>query len=198
MVIVDNLKAQIRAQAGLRRLVRRYKMHLVRLVYDLKYVDKTFYVGGKCSIASDFRAGAFSYVGGGCCICPKVSIGNYTYLAHDVTIVGGDHVFDRPGIPICYAGRPAMPETILEDDVWVGHRAIVKAGTHIGRGAIIAAGSVVTKDIPGYEIWGGVPARKIRDRFDSVGDREAHNTMLDMKPFEGTLVPQRVYGVSGN
>ena len=55
--------------------------------------------------------------------------------------------------------------TIIGDDVWIGTNVIVLAGTTIGNGSIIGAASVVTKDVPEYEIWAGVPARKIRDRF---------------------------------
>ena len=55
---------------------------------------------------------------------------------------------------------------ILEDDVWIGVNAVVLKGVTIGRGAIVAAGSVVTKSIGAYEIWAGVPARKIRVRPD--------------------------------
>ena len=55
---------------------------------------------------------------------------------------------------------------MIENDVWLGLNVLVKAGVRIGTGAIIGMGSVVTKDIPAYEIWAGNPARKIRDRFD--------------------------------
>jgi acetyltransferase-like isoleucine patch superfamily enzyme len=56
--------------------------------------------------------------------------------------------------------------TEIGHDVWIGNRAIVPGGVSIGDGAIVAAGSVVTKDVPPYAIVGGNPARHIRDRFD--------------------------------
>ena len=49
----------------------------------------------------------------------------------------------------------------LEDDVWIGAEAVILKGVTIGRGAIVAAGSVVTKSVGAYEIWGGIPAKKI-------------------------------------
>ena len=64
--------------------------------------------------------------------------------------------------------------TIIEDDVWIGTAAIIMSGVTIGRGSIVAAGSVVTKDIPSCEIWGGVPARKIRDRFETEEEKKYH------------------------
>lgn len=71
-----------------------------------------------------------------------------------------------------------MPETVIEDDVWIGQGAILMSGIRVGRGSIIAAGAVVTDDVPAYEIHGGVPARKLRDRFDQA-QRKIHDQALD-------------------
>ncbi|WP_303013319.1 CatB-related O-acetyltransferase [uncultured Bacteroides sp.] len=57
-------------------------------------------------------------------------------------------------------------DIILGNDVWTGYESVIMAGVHIGDGAIIAARSVVTKDIPPYTIVGGTPAKEIRKRFD--------------------------------
>ena len=75
-------------------------------------------------------------------------------------------------------GRPDLQETFIEDDVWIGHGSIILSGVRIERGAIVAAGSVVTKSIPAYEIFGGIPAKKIRDRFNTE-QRKEHEKMLD-------------------
>ncbi len=58
----------------------------------------------------------------------------------------------------------AEAEIILAEDVWLGVNVVILKGVHIGRGAIVGAGAVVTQTIPEYEIWGGVPARKIGER----------------------------------
>ena len=55
----------------------------------------------------------------------------------------------------------------VDDDVWIGFRSTILSGVHIGQGAVIAAGSVVTKDVPPYAIVGGVPAKVIKYRFPS-------------------------------
>ena len=57
-------------------------------------------------------------------------------------------------------------DIIIDDDVWIGYRAIVLSGVHVGQGAVIAAGAVVTKDVPPYAIVGGNPAKVINYRFD--------------------------------
>ena len=56
-------------------------------------------------------------------------------------------------------------KVIIDNDVWIGQRVMVMGGVHIGNGAVIGAGAVVTKDVPPYAIVGGVPARIIRYRF---------------------------------
>ncbi len=198
MLIFESVKRWIRRNDGVRQAARRFKMLFVRWKMGLWHVHPTFYLGGKADIASDFRAGPHSYAGRGCCICPRVCVGKYTYLAHEVSIQGGDHLYDVPGTPICFTGRPPMPETVIEDDVWVGHRAIIMAGVHIGRGAVVAAGAVVTKDVPAYTIVGGVPAKMIRRRFDDGEAIAVHDQMLRRRATAGKLPPQRIAGVSGN
>lgn len=143
----------------------------------LKHVDKTFLANKGASISKDFCAGAYSYVGGHSTICPKVTIGNFTMLAHDVMILGGDHNYKVAGIPTVFAGRDVTRPTNIGDDVWVGAGSIIMAGVTIGDGAIIAAGSVVTKDVEAYCIYGGTPAKKIKERF-SDEERRKHIAML--------------------
>lgn len=143
----------------------------------LKHVDKTFLANKGASISKDFCAGAYSYVGGRSTICPKVTIGNFTMLAHDVMILGGDHNYKVAGIPTVFAGRDETRPTNIGDDVWVGAGSIIMAGVTIGDGAIIAAGSVVTKNVEAYCIYGGTPAKKIKERF-SDEERQKHIAML--------------------
>lgn len=56
-------------------------------------------------------------------------------------------------------------DIVIDDDVWIGYRATILSGVHIGQGAVVAAGAVVTKDVPPYAIVGGVPAKVIKYRF---------------------------------
>lgn len=167
----------------LRPLYRTLRMHLLRRLYGLKSVDKTFYIQGKSMIAKDLRAGCFVNIAPSCLIYPKVSIGNYTMLATQVMIIGGDHKFNIPGRPMTFSGRSELKETYIGKDVWIGARSIVFTGVSIGDGAIIAAGSVVTKDIEPYSIVGGVPAKIIKYRFENQEDIKTHNAMLN-KPYK--------------
>lgn len=63
---------------------------------------------------------------------------------------------------------PFKGDTVIGNDVWIGQNVTVMPGVHIGDGSIIAANSVVTKDIPAYHIAGGNPCRMIRPRFDDA------------------------------
>ncbi len=63
-----------------------------------------------------------------------------------------------------YFSSLEFAEVVLEDGCDIGAGAIILHGVRVGEGAIIGAGAVVTRDVPDYEIWAGVPARKIRER----------------------------------
>jgi acetyltransferase-like isoleucine patch superfamily enzyme len=94
-------------------------------------------------------------------------------------------------VPIIFSGRDNLKPTAIEDDAWIGCGAILMSGVRVGRGAIVAAGAVVTRDIPPYEIHGGVPARKIGERFSSPADREVHDKMLAEPPKGGSYCGDR-------
>lgn len=92
-----------------------------------------------------------------------LQIGNAVRIATQTVIVPGNHVFDDPHKQIRLQGIESRGITI-EDDVWLGAGARILDGVTIKRGAVIAAGSVVTKDIPEFAVAGGVPARIIKSR----------------------------------
>ncbi|MCA9936785.1 MAG: hypothetical protein KC415_22775 [Anaerolineales bacterium] len=73
------------------------------------------------------------------------------------------HGFADVQRPISEQGYTNAP-IVIEDDVWIGFQAVILPGVTVGKGSIIGAGAVVTKDVPPYSIMGGVPARLIRQR----------------------------------
>ena len=144
----------------------------------LRGVDPTAYVHPSSHVATDLLARPYVFIGRDCDIAPKVTIGRYTMLASHVAIVGDDHNWSVPGVPMQFAGRPAQRPTVIGADVWLGHGAVVMRGVTIGDAAIVAAGAVVTKDVPPYEVWAGVPAKRIHDRFADNAARAKHERMI--------------------
>jgi acetyltransferase-like isoleucine patch superfamily enzyme len=92
----------------------------------------------------------------------KITIGHNCLIASRCTLNDTGHEFNRNRIiklqPI------TSKEIIIEDDVWIGTSCVILQGVTIGQGSVIAAGSVVNKSIPPYEVWAGVPARFIKKR----------------------------------
>lgn len=104
----------------------------------------------------------------------KLTIGNFCSIATDVMfILDADHYTNHIStfpFKVKLLGEKqegvSKGDIIVDDDVWIGYGATIMSGVHIGQGAVIAAGAVVTKDVPPYAIVGGVPAKVIKYRFE--------------------------------
>ncbi len=140
-------------------------------------IDKTARVCSKSELTK-VELGRYSYIGYDCFMV-NVSIGKFCSIANRCCIGGAAHPLDRvSSSPVFHAGKNIMgknfatfpiiqtPQTVIENDVWLGMGVYVKAGVTIHNGAVIGTGSVVTHDVPPYEIWAGNPARFIRKRFN--------------------------------
>lgn len=90
-------------------------------------------------------------------------IGKAVGIGPKVIILTSQHEALDRDLPV-YLTPLKLGEVVLEDGCDIGAGAIILPGVKIGEGSIIGAGSVVTRDIPPYEVWAGVPARKIRER----------------------------------
>lgn len=110
--------------------------------------------------------GNHNYIGKKCHFGADVVIKNYVMIADSVSFVGGDHEFSLLGEFMCNSGRGSSSVIVVESDTWIGHGAIVLDGITVGRGSIIGAGSVVTKDVHPYTVVAGNPAKVIKKRFD--------------------------------
>ncbi len=111
-------------------------------------------IGNNTGIAQ----GAFIQVRG------KVVIGNDVIFGPNVSIFSETHNFDDPNIPVHLQGETRKGVTI-EDGAWIGTRAVILDGITVGRNSIVAAGAVVTKDVPPGAIVGGVPAKVLKQRI---------------------------------
>lgn len=108
----------------------------------------------------------------------RTRIGRYCSIAKTARVLDSNHPFDaitthpflyEARFGIVQADRIDPPWLIIEDDVWLSHNVTIAPGCKfIGRGAIIGAGAVVTRDVPAYTIVAGMPAKPLRPRFDAV------------------------------
>lgn len=80
-------------------------------------------------------------------------------MPNNVVIVDHDHRLGKNDVEDGLESTPVH----IGKNVWIGANAVILRGVSIGDGAIIAAGAVVNHDIPAYEVWGGIPAKKIRE-----------------------------------
>lgn len=108
--------------------------------------------------------GSFSGIGIRCHVRGPLEIGNYVMMGPEVIILTGAHEFEDLNTPMCLQGKKKSKKVVIEDDVWVGARVIILPGVRVGRGAILGAGAVVTKNVPPMGIVGGNPARVIKYR----------------------------------
>jgi acetyltransferase-like isoleucine patch superfamily enzyme len=141
----------------------------------LNYID----IAEKCAIERDFllwlspdpgadlkfvmKNGAYigrnTYIG----VFKPISIGENTLIGANCYIISANHNYEQRDIPIKAQGFTGAPIEI-EDDVWIGTHVVILPGVKIGKGAIIAAHSLVNQDVPTYEVWGGIPAKFLKHR----------------------------------
>lgn len=146
--------------------------------------------------------GARTYIGSHTWIVANASIriGADVLIAPFCYIQDTDHGFSDPTIPI-NRQESQSSEIIIEDDVWLGAHTIVTRGVRIGQGAVIGAGSVVTRDIPERMVAAGVPARPIRPREgpadvgDSRGDGRTELGPADDAATGSSAVQRTAHGV---
>ncbi len=154
-------------------------LYLVKVKYRKYRIGKGFHAGARVRIwgKSKIEIGKNFYIGRDSFIESDVVIGDNVIWANRVALVGRyDHHYQLPGTPIRlapqirdadYTWKGLGDVTTIEDDVWVGYGSTILSGVTIKEGSIVAAGSLVTKDVEPYSIYGGVPARKLGDRFES-------------------------------
>ena len=145
-------------------------------VWYLQKVLKIMDIGGNRSMIGPnlyIGKGNKVRIGTGCRInenvyLEKVTLGKDVLIAPNVSILSRMHEFASIDIPMSLQGYREEKEVVIGDDVWLGRNVVVLPGVTIGQGAIVAAGAVVTKDIPEFAIVGGVPASLISTREKEV------------------------------
>lgn len=147
--------------------------------------EVTIYPGSTFANARDIsighhvfiHTGAHFYTSGS-----KITIGNYVLIGKHCSMLAANRDYSNWQQPMYFGTDYVKKPITVMDDVWIGERVIITAGVTIGRGAVIAAGSIVTRDVPGYAIVAGVPARLIKFRFDKTTRKMAES--IDLETFK--------------
>jgi acetyltransferase-like isoleucine patch superfamily enzyme len=151
------------------------------------YIDSSSKIESGTSFVSSIMD-RYSFCGYDCEIL-HASIGSFTSIANHVVVGGIDHPMEWAAMsPVFYAGRDSIkkkfskhlltpaPKTIIGNDVWIGRSAVILSGVRVANGAVVGAGSIVTKDVPAYAIVAGNPAKIIEStRWWELNDLELSN-----------------------
>lgn len=147
------------------RMVGHVPSHTIRKIFYLISGVKlpfssTIHLGANFFNPTNVSIGENTIIGDHCFLDGRapLTIGNHVDIASQVLIYNDEHDINSPNFGNSFGS------VTIGDYVFIGPRAIIMPNVSIGRGAVVAAGAIVTKDIPDFEVWGGVPAKKISDR----------------------------------
>jgi len=135
---------------------------LVRGFVD--YCGNNVNIQPKAVIARRVKIGDFSGVGKASLIQGNVTIGEHVMMGPEVYIYTQNHCFDNIDIPMDSQSFCEEKSVEIEDDVWIGSRVTILPGVTVGKGSVIGASAVVTKDVPPYSVVAGNPAKVVKTR----------------------------------
>lgn len=147
------------------RFVGFIPIHTIRKIFyiasgiDMPF-NSTIHIGANFFNPSNIKIGHDTIIGDHCFMDgrAKLIIGNHVGIASQVLIYNDEHNIHSDNY------ENSFGSVTIGDYVFIGPRSIILPNVNISKGAVIAAGAVVTKDVPEFEIWGGIPAQKISDR----------------------------------
>lgn len=184
MDFANRLLMTTKGRKSILQLKIRSVANYLRSFYRFKIRQRWIKVNGMTRIHStvhlnaphkDIVFGNKVQLGPHCHVSCDIHFGNYVLCAGHVSFIGkNEHRYDIAGSTIWDSPISEDAVTIVENDVWIGHGAIIIGGVKIGCGAIVAAGAVVTKDVPPMVIVGGNPAKIIKYRFKKDEEEQKH------------------------
>ena len=163
---------------GIRIRIWYYKKYLKRIGRSpviesgVRFGDaKSIEIGNNCIFGRNVNINAGD--------CNGVYIGNFVSIADGTYLRSGNHKFDHLDTPIQLQGHYSSEidfnsrkySVVIEDNVWIGARAIILSGAHIGEGTVIAAGALVSSKIPPFSIVVGNPGRVVANREKKIQER---------------------------
>lgn len=143
-----------------------YKLRYIVTKRLLRKCGNAVIVKDHCYFGNGTRlsVGDRSQLGSNARLNGEITLGNDIVMGPDVVMMATSHEFARLDIPINQQGAKPESPIVIGDDCWIGTRAIILPGVHIGKQCVVAAGAVVTHSFPDRCILGGVPARLLKTR----------------------------------
>jgi acetyltransferase-like isoleucine patch superfamily enzyme len=141
-----------------------FRMWFYRRVMRFQLAEgSTILMGCSFDCASGLTVGKNSVIGERCRIDPRggITIGDNVSISGDVFVLTADHDMDSPE----FAGR--LRRVTIQNHVWIGTRAMILPGVQLDQGAVVAAGAIVTKNVGSFQVVGGIPASRIKQRLDN-------------------------------
>lgn len=160
-----------RAAAAARGAVRAARLMRLRALLGRRMTIGTdVALGANCIVLSPhlFHLGDRVRIGRNLHVEADVVVGDDVLISSNVAILSDDHAFDDPELTVFTQGRNPTARVVIEGDNLIGFGTIILGQVTVGRGAIVGAGSLVTRDLPPYTVCIGRPARPIRARFAEV------------------------------
>lgn len=146
------------------KLIRKFRSFVACGCFDYHGKNVNIEKGADFGKGVGISIGDNSGIGVRCVVRGPLDMGNNIMMGPDVIILTSSHNTERTDIPMNQQGSLPMQKVTICDDVWIGTRVVILPGVKIGKGAILGAGGVVTKDVPEYAVVGGVPAKLIKFR----------------------------------
>lgn len=152
---------------ALRATIRGIRLVILRLKLRKKFSygeNITFGPNSSLMVPEFIKLGSNFSVGRNFFVQTNVKCGNDCLISSDVSFVGHDHHINEAGFNCYWSGRKAPSTITLEGDNFIGYRSTIVGNINVGKGSIIAAGSVVIKDVPEESVVAGIPARIVGKR----------------------------------
>ena len=167
----------------LRKYIKKEKEKIKRrkLQNSLKSCGQKVYVDASTVLRypENISIGDYVHIQPGCKLFGGggIEIGKGTIFAHDIQILSQNHMYDVEDLKYLPYDERIVDKTVyIGEYVWIGARALIVPGITIGDGAVIAAGAVVTKDVPKCAVVGGNPARIIKYRDQKIFEKLSNNS----------------------
>ena len=153
-------------------------------IHPSAQLGRKIYLAKNVDVRADVKISDYTYCSQGTTVFSNTVIGRYCSIGYNVQIGCPEHPLHFfTTSPSIYRNKnikkhcqwpqnDIVAPVIIGNDVWIGSNAIILQGVTVGDGAVVAAGAVVTHDIPPFSVWGGVPAKCIGKRFERDMEKE--------------------------